>query len=70
MHAADGSGRLRLIRRVVTYEGIVDTAFRQVRQHARGNVAIVIRLLEVIAEGLVQPLAPDRHSALRRPRTS
>jgi uncharacterized membrane protein len=45
----DEDGRLRVISDPVTPAGIVDAAFDQVRQAARSNAAVTIRLLETIA---------------------
>jgi len=48
-HHCDSEGHLRLITEVVTFSGIVDASFNQIRQHARTDVAVTIRLLEAIA---------------------
>lgn len=46
----DGQGKLRLFfSRPLTLEGMIDTAFNQIRQAARYNMAARIRLLEKIA---------------------
>ena len=45
----DDQGRLRLVAHRSTFAGIVDTAFNQIRQAARSNPAVAIRLLEAIA---------------------
>lgn len=43
------NGELRLvIEHAVTYSGVVDAAFNQIRQAAVGNVAVTVRLLEAI----------------------
>jgi len=56
----DQRGRLRLVAPGSTFAGIVDLAFNQIRQSARSNPAVAIRLLGVIAQvaGHVQR-APD-----------
>jgi len=56
----DQHGRLRLMAPGSTFAGIVDLAFNQIRQSARSNPAVAIRLLGVIAQvaGHVQR-APD-----------
>lgn len=46
----DAHGRLRLVARGSTFAGIVDTAFNQIRQCARSNPAVAIRLLDAIAQ--------------------
>jgi uncharacterized membrane protein len=45
----DPHGRLRLVAHGSTFAGIVDTAFNQIRQSARSNPALAIRMLESIA---------------------
>jgi uncharacterized membrane protein len=46
----DPDGRLRLVALGSSFAGIVDTAFNQIRQCARSNPAVNIRLLEAIAQ--------------------
>lgn len=46
----DKQGQLRLVfERPLSLEGVIDAAFNQIRQSARDNVAVHIRLLEKIA---------------------
>ena len=45
----DGDHRLRVITEPYTYGGILDSAFNQLRQNARGQAAVMIRLMETIA---------------------
>lgn len=45
----DSSDQLRVVTDALTFTGIIDAAFDQIRQHARGDVAVTIRLLEAIA---------------------
>lgn len=45
----DEHGRLRVVTPAVTADGVADAAFHQIRQAARGNAAVTIRLLETIA---------------------
>ena len=56
----DDHGRLRLVAPGSSFAGIVDTAFNQIRQSARSNPAVAIRMLDAIAQiaGHVQH-APD-----------
>jgi len=56
----DPHGRLRLVAPGSSFAGIVDTAFNQIRQNARSNPAVAIRMLGAIAQiaGHVQR-APD-----------
>jgi uncharacterized membrane protein len=46
-------GKLRIIEDMVTFKGAADTAFNQIRQTASGKPAIVIRMLERIADVLL-----------------
>lgn len=46
----DSTGRIRVITNPLTYSGIVDAAFNQVRQISHGNAAVTFRMLELIAE--------------------
>jgi uncharacterized membrane protein len=62
----DGEGKLRAIADGVTYGGVLDAAFNQIRQYARTNVAVLIRMLETIravAEIARRPV--DRAALLR-----
>ena len=45
----DALGRLRLVAPGPTFAGVVDTAFNQIRQSARSNPAVAIRMLDAIA---------------------
>jgi uncharacterized membrane protein len=45
----DNQGNLRVIAESVTFVGILDTAFNQLRQNGKSDVAVTIRLLEAIA---------------------
>lgn len=40
---------LRLVAPALTFDGVMDAAFNQIRQHSRTDVAVVIRLLETYA---------------------
>lgn len=44
----DKDGKLRLIADPLTYEGMLDAAFNQIRQYAKGNPAVIIRLMEAL----------------------
>jgi uncharacterized membrane protein len=46
----DSEGRLRVIATPVSQDEVVQIAFDQIRQNARGSQAVTIRMLEVIAE--------------------
>lgn len=45
----DGEHNLRVIVEVATFEGLVNSAFNQIRQYGYTDVAVTIRLLEAIA---------------------
>ncbi len=62
----DDQGRLRLIRDVVTFGGVVDAAFNQIRQNGRANVAVIIRLLEALAIIATRARTEEQRGALRR----
>lgn len=62
----DEQGRLRVVTRVTTLEGVIDGAFNQIRQYGRNSVAVTIRLLEVIAKCGEQLTAPEQRDVLFR----
>ncbi len=45
----DGLGKLRIITQPVTFAGLTDAAFNQIRQYSNSDVSVTIRLLEAIA---------------------
>jgi uncharacterized membrane protein len=63
----DGEGKLRVIVNApLTFPGLVDTAFSQIRQFAGSSVAVHMRLLEVIATILPHThITADRRALLR-----
>lgn len=46
----DHLGQLRLVASGPTFAGVVDTAFNQIRQSARSNPAVAIRMLDAITQ--------------------
>ena len=64
-HHFDADGQLRLITDVVTFPGIVDAAFNQIRQDGRSSAAVTIRLLESIALIAAYARNEDQRAALR-----
>jgi len=62
----DADGELRVISDTVTFQGIVDNAFNQIRQHGASNVAVTIRLLEVIAIIIARVRTDEQRQALIR----
>jgi uncharacterized membrane protein len=45
----DKGGNLRIIAERVTFSGLIDAAFNQIRQNGKSDVAVTIRLLEAIS---------------------
>ena len=50
----------------IDYDGLVDAMFHMIRQNAAGNVAVLIRMLEVLAAVASVEHEPQRTSALQR----
>jgi uncharacterized membrane protein len=62
----DPVGRLRVLVRTSTYEGVADAAFLQIRQQARGQAAVTIRLLETLERIARCVEEDDQREALRK----
>ncbi len=63
-YRSDG-GQVRVVTRGPTFPGLLAEAFDQIRQNAEGNVAVLVRLLQIL-EMLVERTADDqRRRALR-----
>ncbi len=62
----DEANNLRMIADSVTFEGVVKSAFSQIRQHGRSSVAVSIRLLETLAIIGVKVRTAGERDALRR----
>jgi uncharacterized membrane protein len=62
----DDEQNLRVIVEGVTFEGLVDTAFNQIRQYSKSDVAVTIRLLEAIACIPTYTRNSKQREALRR----
>lgn len=62
----DEQHRLRVVAAPVSFPGMVDAAFNQIRQSARSNAAVTIRLLETIAVIAGAAYRPQDRAALRR----
>lgn len=63
---SDDRGRLRLVAAGFTFAEIVDTAFNQIRQSARSNPAVAIRMLDAIAQIAGQVRTAQDADCLRR----
>lgn len=59
-------GQLRVINRAPTFPGLLAQAFDQIRQNAEGNVAVLTRLLQVLATLADRTADEDRRRALRQ----
>jgi uncharacterized membrane protein len=44
----DSKGNLRIIADILNFEGVLDTAFNQIRQFSIGSTAVIIRLMEAL----------------------
>jgi uncharacterized membrane protein len=62
----DDDGRLRVVADPVTFPALVDVAFDQIRQAARTNAAVSIRMLEAIEIVAALTARPADRAALRR----
>jgi uncharacterized membrane protein len=62
----DKNNNLRVIAEPVTFAGLTDAAFNQIRQYSTKDVAVTIRLLEAIACIATFTQNPKRREALRR----
>lgn len=66
VYRRDDAGRVRLRLRVTRFADVADAAINQVRQHARDNVAVTIRLLEMFAMVAPYVKGEDRRAVLLR----
>lgn len=62
----DEHNRLRLVVSPITFPGVIDASFNQIRQHSRSNAAVTIRMLETIAVIAGTARGPEDLAALRR----
>ncbi|MDP2867398.1 DUF2254 domain-containing protein [Methyloversatilis sp.] len=62
----DDLGQLRLVATGYTFAGITDTAFNQIRQNARSNPAVAIRMLDAIARIACHVRSASDAACLRR----
>lgn len=62
----DRDGRLRIVTDASTIQGIVDASFDQIRQAARKDTSVTLRLLETIAAVARQTQDPRFRTALHR----
>lgn len=62
----DAEDRLRLITRPQTFDGALAAAVDQIRQHGRGDVAVTIRLLEMLATLLPRTRSEEQRRSVVR----
>lgn len=60
----DDQGKLRILAEISSPAGIIDAAFHQIRQAARGNTAVTLRLLDTINALLARNMSSSFHDAL------
>jgi uncharacterized membrane protein len=59
-------GKTSLVVPGVDYDGLADAMFHMIRQNAAGSVAVLIRMVDVLAAVASCEPRPDRHSTLAR----
>jgi uncharacterized membrane protein len=62
----DDEGRLRVIRKQVTFGDLLDAAFHQIRQYGQNSVAVMIRLLEALVVIAGRVHTPEQREAVAR----
>ncbi|MEO7431267.1 MAG: DUF2254 domain-containing protein, partial [Dokdonella sp.] len=62
----DREGRCVLVIRTLSYDGLTDTMFHMIRQSAAGSAAVLIRILDVLANVVTVELDHDRQATLAR----
>jgi uncharacterized membrane protein len=62
----DKHGRVRVIACPLAFPDVTETAFRQIRQYGRTSTAVLVRLLEAIANILPRVRRPEDREALLR----
>ena len=62
----DDDGNLRVLLKPVTFTGILNAAFDQIRQYGRQSVAVTIRLLETLAMIAAQARTHEQREAVLR----
>jgi uncharacterized membrane protein len=61
---SDAHGTLRVLADPVTFAGLADAAFTQIRQYGRSSAAVTIRLLETLAVVAARTSRPEDRAAL------
>jgi uncharacterized membrane protein len=65
-HRYDEEGNLRLVLNMVTFKGVVNTSFNQIRQFGRKSISVVIRVLETLTVIANHTRDSHKHEALKR----
>lgn len=65
-HHYDERGKLRVISKAVTFTGITNAAFDQIRQNSRSSIAVTIRLLETLNTIALHCRNPEQSKAVLR----
>lgn len=61
----DRDGTLRVIAPAISFPALLDASFHQIRQHARGDVAVTLRMLETLTEVATRAEREPDRAALR-----
>jgi uncharacterized membrane protein len=64
MRLYDDEGTLRVLVDPVSFNGLVESAFNQIRQNARGNPAVSMRILEALRRMAASVEDPQRKAAV------
>ncbi len=62
----DEEGRLRVVAEQVTFAGMTNAAYDQIRQYGRHSVSVTIRLLEALERVAEQTVDAEQRQAVRR----
>ncbi len=62
----DSDKKLRVVAKPITFSGVTNAAFDQIRQYGRSNVAITIRLLEALIAIASQAKLREHRQAIKR----
>ncbi|WP_199611511.1 DUF2254 domain-containing protein [Flocculibacter collagenilyticus] len=65
-HRFDDNNKLRVIAKTVTFSGMLNEAFDQVRQYGMTSISIIIRLLEALTAIAKQANTQEQRSAIER----
>ncbi len=65
-YLSDEEGKLRIFAGPVTFSGLINVAFDQIRQYGRSSVAVTIRLLETLTTIAAQTRHAEQQQAILR----